>query len=443
MENSNSNNRKLMAFYITCLISYILGGLCLTQFKLTIQSVPQTIYLIIIVGLFFLYGIIFLFMLFQYLCRKDLTCLIVLGMAFLSNNIFFVETIYIVQDLINDHTSIEKRTNDIAIFYYFRQLSFIALLFVSLKSYKASSTILETKEREPCYIAVAFLIMLAIAVLAHSLASYNPGMTLEITSLKSDNITVHWHIGYIYSLIVAWGLVLLYLVIKTKTHNILWKSIGLLCCSGILTNVLLLSLDEYSMYIWYISRGIEVISTLCIISILMYNTFIILKKETDSAIKDAMTKIYNRKLFYRSLKASLAKGVVCVMVLDIDKFKRINDTYGHQEGDRVIISIVDIINKSVRDSDIFARIGGEEFAILLKCKDKDEAIVVAERIRRNVEHGTTIPNAYDLKEKMTISIGVYCTKVDDDSADKVVSYADAALYDAKNSGRNKVCYYYH
>ncbi|EJN1474032.1 MASE4 domain-containing protein, partial [Citrobacter freundii] len=241
----------------------------------------------------------------QYLCRKDLTCLMILGMAFLGNNIFFVETIYIVQDLINDHASIEKRTNDIAIFYYFRQISFIALLFVSLKSYKISSTVIETKEREPCYIVLSFLIMLVIAVMAHTLASYNPNFTLEITSLKPDNVTVHWHIGYIYSLIISWGLVLLYLIIKTRTHNILWKSIGLLCCSAILTNVLLLSLDEYSMYIWYVSRGIEVISALCIISILMYNTFIILKKETDSAIKDAMTKIYNRKLFYKSLKASL------------------------------------------------------------------------------------------------------------------------------------------
>ncbi|MBJ8869616.1 GGDEF domain-containing protein [Citrobacter braakii] len=442
MDNSNSNNGRLMAFYIICLAGYILGGVCLTQFKLTIQSVPQTVYLIIIVGLFFLYGIIFLFMLFQYLCRKDLTCLMILGMAFLGNDIFFAETIYIVQNLINDNVSIEKRTNDIAIFYYFRQVSFIALLFISLKSYKETSTVIETKEREPCYIALAFLIMLVIAVVAHILASYNPNFTIEITSLKPDNVTVHWHIGYIYSLIVSWSLVLLYLIIKTRMKNILWKSIGLLCCSGILTNVLLLSLDEYSMYIWYVSRGIEVISTLCIISILMYNTFIILKKETDSAIKDAMTKIYNRKLFYRSLKSALAKGVVSVMVLDIDKFKRINDTYGHQEGDRVIISVVNIINKSIRDTDIFARVGGEEFAILLKCNDKDEAIVIAERIRRNIENGTAIPNAYELKEKMTISIGVYCSKTDDESADKVVSYADAALYEAKNTGRNKVCYYY-
>ena len=278
MDNSNSNNSRLMNFYITCLVSYFIAGMCLSQYQLEVQSVPQTTYLIIIVGLFFLYGIIFLFMLFQYLCRKDLTYLMILGMAFLSNDIYFIETIYIVQDLINDSVLIEKRTNDIAIFYYFRQVSFIALFFVSLKSYKATSTVIETKEREPCYIIIALLIMLAIASLSHNLSSYNADVTIEITSLKADNKTVHWHIGYIYSLIIAWGMVLLYLAVKTKMHGILWKSIALLCCSAILTNVLLLSLDEYSMYIWYVSRGIEVISTLCIISILMYNMFIILKR---------------------------------------------------------------------------------------------------------------------------------------------------------------------
>ncbi|EOX8490491.1 sensor domain-containing diguanylate cyclase [Salmonella enterica subsp. houtenae] len=442
MGNIESNQGKLMLFFITCLISYILGGLCLSQFKFVVQTIPQTVYLVILVGLFFIYGIIFLFMLFQYLCRKDLSYIMILGLAFLSCNIYFSETIYLVLNFINDTKSIEEGTNDIAIFYFFRQISFIVLLFISIKAYKKTATVIESKEREPCYILIAFIMMIVIALLSHNLSSYNSNFTLEITQIKNDGKTVHWNIGYIYSLILLWLFLLAYIIIKTKMHNILWKSIALLCCSAAFTNVLLLSLDEYSMYIWYISRGVEVISTLCIISILMYNTFIILKKETESAIKDGMTKIYNRKLFYKSLKASLEKGVVCVMILDIDKFKRINDTYGHQEGDRVIISIVDIVNKSIRDTDIFARVGGEEFGILLKCKDKNEAMIVAERIRKNVEIETTVPNRYDLKEKMTISIGVYYSKADDVSADKVVSYADAALYEAKNSGRNKVCYYY-
>ncbi|EDW2281084.1 GGDEF domain-containing protein [Salmonella enterica subsp. enterica] len=442
MDNSTSNQSKLMVFYITCLVSYILIGLCLNQFKLTVQAIPQTVYLIILVGLFFIYGIIFLFMLFQYLCRKDLSYLMILGLGFLSCNIYFSETIYLVMNLINASVSVEERTNDIAIFYYFRQISFVVLLFISIKAYKKTSTVIESKEREPCYILMALLIMFFLAFLSHSLSSYHSYMTLEITRIKSDNETIHWNIEYIYSLILSWGIVLTFLIFKTKIHNILWKSLALLCFSAMVTNVLLLNLDEYNMYIWYISRGVEIISTLCIISILMYNTFIILKKETDSSIKDAMTKIYNRKLFYKSLKSSLEKGVVCVMILDIDKFKRINDTYGHQEGDRVIISIVDIINNSIRGSDIFARVGGEEFGIILKCKDKIEAIVVAERIRKNVETETTVPNKYDLKEKMTISIGVYYSNTDDVSADTVVSYADTALYEAKNSGRNKVCYYY-
>lgn len=442
MDLSSSNHIKLMVFYITCLISYILGGLCLSQFKMAMQTIPQTVYLIILVGLFFIYGIIFLFMLFQYLCRKDLSYIMILGSSFLSCNIYFSETIYLILSLINDTTSIEERTNDVAVFYYFRQISFIVLLFISIKAYKKTATVIESKEREPCYIFMAFLIMIALALLSHNLSSYNPNFTFEITQMKNDSKTVHWNIGYIYSLILSWVGLLAYLILKTRIHNTLWKSIALLCSSAAFTNVLLLSLDEYNMYIWYISRGIEVISTLCIISILMYNTFLVLKKETDSSIKDAMTQIYNRKFFYKSLKSFIEKGVVCVMILDIDKFKRINDTYGHQEGDKVIINIVDIINKSIRDTDIFARVGGEEFGILLNCTNKDEAIIVAERIRKSVETETTVPNRYDLKEKMTISIGVYYSKDDDVLADKVVSYADNALYEAKNTGRNKVCYYY-
>ncbi|MBU2672436.1 GGDEF domain-containing protein [Hafnia paralvei] len=429
--------------YIALTVFYLLAGLFINQLKIKINHIPQAVYLIVLVGLFFLYLIVFLFMLFQFLCRKDLAYILILGMAFLSCNIYFSETIIIIQSLLSNSLSLETQTNDIALFYFFRQMNFISLLIIAIISYDNEYQIIETKKRKPCFILLSTSITIIIAVLAHNLSSYNPTFMLDIVSIKDDvkGVHVHWNLGYIYFIITLWVCVLGILTIKTKLKNALWVSIALLCCSAILSNIILIKLDEYNLYIWYISRGMEIICAMCVISILMHNTFVLLKKETESSIKDEMTKIYNRKLFYKVLKLSIKKGMVCVVMLDIDKFKRINDTYGHQEGDNVIITIVDIIKKSVRDCDIFARLGGEEFALILKNTEQSEAILMAERIRKNVEDKTCPPNEYKLKEKMTISLGVYCTRIEDDSVDKIVSYADIALYKAKNSGRNKtVCY---
>ena len=434
-------NNKIINAYMIVAMFYLIIALCLSQFKITVNNIPQSVYLIILVGLFFLYTIVFLFMFFQYLCRRDLTYIIILGLAFLSCNIYFSETIFIIHSLINKSFSIENRTNDIAIFYFFRQLNFVTLLFIAIKSYSREFTIIETKERKPCFVFLSLFITIIIAFLAHNLSSYNPSLTLKITSLKNNMTSVHWNLKYVYITIVLWVCALILLTIKTKLKNPLWLCVALLCCSSILTNVILIKLDEYDLYIWYVSRGIETIFSLCIISILMYNTFVLLKKETESSIRDEMTSLYNRKLFYKALKSSIKKRAVCVIMFDIDKFKRINDTYGHQEGDHVIISIVDIINNSIGSCDLFARIGGEEFAIILQCSDKCEAMIVAERMRLNVEKNTSIQNKYNLKETMTISIGVYCSCASDYSVDKIVSYADHALYKAKNTGRNKAVYY--
>lgn len=428
-------------FYTSLVVIYLLVSLCLISFKQVVQNIPQTIYLIAIVGLAFLYGITFLFMLFLYLCRKDLTYVMLLGLAFLSCDIYLVEVIYIVQGLINDHVSIEGRANDIAVFYYFRQLSFIALLCFAGISFKNRPSMIESKERSPCLILAAAGVMVLMALIAHNLSSYNPGLAITITTLKEDNKTLHWEKSYIYSLIFCWAAVLSYLTWKTRLSNSLWVSIALTCCSAILINILLIMLDQDNLYIWYISRGVETINTLCVISMLLYGFITLLKNKSESSVRDELTKLYNRKLFYIELNASLQKGDTCVLLLDIDKFKRINDTYGHQEGDRVIVAVVDIISKSIRDSDVFARIGGEEFAILLSCKTRDEAMMIAERIRKNVEVYTALPDFYHLQEKMTISIGVYVSMHKEDSSDKVVSCADAALYKAKNTGRNRVVYY--
>lgn len=441
MKNHKKLNANFFVFYFAVIVLFVSTWFLLDQYSIKQYKLPQIFYLITIVGLLFLYGIIFLFMLFQYLCRKDLTYLIVIGIASLSCNIYISETIYIISSLIENNVLLEKRTNDVAIFYYFRQLNFIILLCLSIKAYSKNPVIIETKERKPCYILLSIAITIILGVIAHNFSSYNPKLELYITTFKEDNITIKWQISYIYSLILLWSLTLIYLTIKTKLHNALWLSIALTCCTAILTNILLLGLEEYSLYLWYISRGLETICMLCIISILMYNTFLILKKETDSAIHDAMTNIYNRKVFYKFLSSFIKNDSVCVVIIDIDKFKRINDNYGHQEGDKTIISIVEIIKESIRDSDILARVGGEEFGLILRRKNESEAIKVAERIRACVELNTSIPGFYKLKEPMTISMGLYYAESNTVSVDKIISFADAALYQAKNTGRNKVvCY---
>jgi len=126
-------------------------------------------------------------------------------------------------------------------------------------------------------------------------------------------------------------------------------------------------------------------------------------------------------------------------MIDIDNFKAINDTYGHQAGDKVIINTAKRIKSSLRENDIAFRYGGEEFMVILPGSNEDEAVRPLDRLRINVANSVV-----DLSEgnevSATISIGI--TSVADSETDlaKVIARADKALYEAKKSGRNKVVY---
>ena len=126
-----------------------------------------------------------------------------------------------------------------------------------------------------------------------------------------------------------------------------------------------------------------------------------------------------------------------LLELDIDHFKRINDTHGHLVGDLVIRHIADLCNKGVRGIDEVARIGGEEFAILLIGTALERAVEVAERIRMLVE-SSTVPGPNNLSVTFTVSIGATQMRADDMSDLDLFSRVDAALYAAKAGGRNRV-----
>ena len=171
-----------------------------------------------------------------------------------------------------------------------------------------------------------------------------------------------------------------------------------------------------------------------------------LQRVRGEAMSDPLTGILNRRGFesmssqiFSDLK-KLEKGL-CVLMLDIDHFKKVNDTYGHLFGDKVIRTIATTLKSKVRGQDLVARLGGEEFAVLLPETDISGAISVAEHIRQSIERGRIRrANSQEQTTGVTISIGVavYSNGIDIIS---LLDQADKALYESKNTGRNKVSVY--
>jgi len=161
----------------------------------------------------------------------------------------------------------------------------------------------------------------------------------------------------------------------------------------------------------------------------------------ELAHKDELTGLNNRRAFFelgnRSFKqASRYKHPISVIMMDIDHFKNINDNYGHSVGDKVLRKIANELDKTVRDIDIPARIGGEEFAFVLPETDYEEAEMLAERLRLNIEN-TTIEHEGKML-RMTASFGISSCSNNAQSLETMLTKADDALYIAKKKGRNQI-----
>jgi len=166
-------------------------------------------------------------------------------------------------------------------------------------------------------------------------------------------------------------------------------------------------------------------------------------KLTELANKDQLTELYNRRHFYDIVEnfinlAKREKKELSVLMIDIDDFKHINDTYGHANGDKVIKSLSYILKENSRGSDIAARFGGEEFVVLLPNTSINAAFKVAEKLRSNIEK-QVINIDKDTNISFTISIGVDGVNIKEEAyIDKALERADNSLYKAKANGKNLV-----
>ncbi len=172
---------------------------------------------------------------------------------------------------------------------------------------------------------------------------------------------------------------------------------------------------------------------------------ILMAKLRDTSLRDGMTKLYNRRFLEEFIdtvmkQVSRTNETYSIMMLDIDFFKMVNDTYGHDVGDRVIVALAKIFHETIRESDLAIRYGGEEFVIMLHNADENGAQMVAQKIhdafgalKFTVEGGQVM--------QKTISIGIAKFPTDGDTVWKTIKFADTALYVAKTTGRDKIVQY--
>ncbi len=163
----------------------------------------------------------------------------------------------------------------------------------------------------------------------------------------------------------------------------------------------------------------------------------------EAALRDPLTKAFNRRALNERLETELAHltrhgGELAVMLFDLDHFKRVNDTFGHLAGDHVLRTFAHLVSTMTRREDFFARYGGEEFVMLCRSTPLDHAKALAERIRVAVERERVVYSERVIP--VTVSIGIASAWPRCTSAE-VIGVADAALYAAKNAGRNQVVAY--
>lgn len=167
------------------------------------------------------------------------------------------------------------------------------------------------------------------------------------------------------------------------------------------------------------------------------------EKTLSLALTDPLTGLYNRRFFDQALSQELKRcqrysRFFSLLLVDIDRFKRINDTYGHASGDGVIQQVATLLRNNLRNLDIVARVGGEEFAVILPETPPNNLPVVVDRLLREMREAKPAPRAMaEKKERVTFSIGMATYRGGNATSNTMLKLADQSLYRAKNGGRNK------
>ncbi len=384
------------------------------------------------------------FMGMKYWSSKRRLYLTPIAFAFACSALLMLGTLSSYPDWWTCMTTPVVKHNDAVIYYFFRNIMMALSFMSSIILYYFRQRLMHSWKAHAITFMACIIFSLTIIILSWLFSSHSPWLNIDFIDDTSHTFTPLWQSITGWVLICIWFITLILLICLSKLRNIFWYSGAFFCSAYLFTLYQLLSVTGDLDQTWYQARFFETLCTLFLILVLLVDVFILYRESNhkyvnsyQNSIRDPLTRLYNRSFFYDTLNQQLSKvnaqHPLSVLVSDLDHFKRINDNYGHVVGDKVIQFAASVLENHSRVDDAAARIGGEEFALLLVNTGEEDAQAIAERIRQAV----SVEQSH-LPERMTISMGVYTTRNASVSAEECVQRADAAMYEAKNSGRNRV-----
>lgn len=442
----------LQRFLIYLTITLI-GTLVLNHFSnAVIRNVPAIapiLFPTLTIFLMVFHTMIAVFMIMKYLCDKRRLYLMPIACAFASSALLMLGTLKSYPDWFLCGGVNVTNYNDALIFYVFRNILMALLFMTAVILYAFKQREMHTRKIHFSILSAIVIFCAIIMELAWLYSSNDPLLSVAFIDNLTFKYTEIWKEIISWILFGLWVITLLTILITTQLRNIFWYSGAFFCACYIFTLFVLMTGQDTASYSWYQARLFETISTLFLIFVLFCDVFTLYRQSNakyhdsyQNSIRDPLTRLYNRSYFYDSFTAllpTIANGQpVSVIVSDLDHFKRINDKYGHLQGDKVIQFVAKVLQDSVRQNDVAARIGGEEFALLLVNTSPEVARTIAERIRLAISQHDAESSHAQLPESITISMGVF-TAVDlSVPVEECVRRADEAMYRAKAAGRNRV-----
>ncbi|HGH4634078.1 TPA: MASE4 domain-containing protein [Enterobacter bugandensis] len=447
-----ANSRSVKGRYISfCFGCFVVIGILQALFSKLVDWVPSfspLLFPTLTIFLLVFHLFIACFMAMKYWCDKRRLYLIAISFAFAGSALLMVGTLTSFPAWLDLYQFNVVNYNDAMIYYMFRHLLMAVLMIVSALLYPTRNLPL-SRLAHIIIVSGSFLFTACMVILAWMYSSHSPFLSLDLVDNETRQFMVLWSHSINISLIVLWVVTLATLMFITCVRNLFWVGGNFLCVCYVVTLSMLLVGGHAEDISWYRARLFETVATLIIIFVLLYDVFRLYRdshlkyqQSYQNSIRDPLTRLYNRSYFYESLNQALGiakpSRPVSVIVSDLDRFKRINDNYGHLQGDKVLQFVANLLMDSVRPQDIAARIGGEEFVLMLANTSAEDAYQVAERIRLKLSGFDKISSEGQLPEPITISMGVFTATSSSVSAEACVESADKAMYEAKETGRNRV-----